>query len=209
MKKLSRIFIRGLVAVVPLAVTVAVLYWLAVKAESLLGGFLLQALGERFYVRGMGLVAGVVLILLVGLLLQAWIVQRMFRVGERTFQRIPLVKSLYGSVRDLMTFFDSSKKKEFNRVVMVDFENGRASLVGMVTREDFSDVPAGVGGEDTIAVYLPMSYQMGGYTVMVPRSAVREVDMTIEDAMRFTLTAAMSSKKEPTNPVLPAERERR
>jgi uncharacterized membrane protein len=65
-------------------------------------------------------------------------------------------------------------------------------VLGFVTREDFGTMPVGLGGPDVVAVYLPMSYQIGGYTVLLPRRLVEPVDMSVEDALRFTVTAGMS-----------------
>jgi uncharacterized membrane protein len=73
-----------------------------------------------------------------------------------------------------------------------------------VTREDFSSLPGKLGASDTVGVYLPMSYQIGGYTVFLPRSAIEPIDMSVEDAMRFTLTAGMSSAQELQSATEPA-----
>ena len=196
LRKISTIFVQGLMAILPIALTIYVLYWLGTSAESLLGSALHTLLGEKFYVPGMGVLAGFIIILIVGLLMRNWVFQGLLHSSEHLVQRIPIVKSIYNSIRDLTGFFDASKKKEFNKVVMVDFPN-LGKLMGLVTREDFSALPANIGDEETISVYLPMSYQIGGFTVMVPRSRLSAVDMTIEEAMRFTLTAAMSTGKEP------------
>jgi uncharacterized membrane protein len=118
-----------------------------------------------------------------------------FRWGEQLVERIPLVKALYGSVRDLMGFFSNSDEETTRQAVMVTVGNTPLRLIGFITREDFSDLPVGIGGDDDVAVYLPMSYQIGGFTTMVPRSAVRLVDMSIEQAMRFAVTAGMSKVK--------------
>ena len=67
-------------------------------------------------------------------------------------------------------------------------------LMGFVTRDHFSDLPGGVANEGDVAVYLPMSYQIGGYTVFMPRSQITPVDMSRERAMRFVLTAGLRSK---------------
>ncbi|MGH8630174.1 MAG: DUF502 domain-containing protein, partial [Burkholderiales bacterium] len=67
-------------------------------------------------------------------------------------------------------------------------------VMGFVTREEFSDLPAGVAGDGEVAVYLPMSYQIGGYTVFMPRSQLREIQMSREDAMRFVLTAGVKTR---------------
>ena len=74
-------------------------------------------------------------------------------------------------------------------------------MLGGLTRNDFSDLPPGVGFEGEVAVYLPMSYQVGGYTVMVPRASINPVQMSREEAMRFVLTAGL--KTENKQPVLP------
>jgi uncharacterized membrane protein len=94
-----------------------------------------------------------------------------------------------------MGFFDASKKKDFNEVVMVEVVDKDTRLMGLVTREDFSELPDGIKDGETVAVYLPMSYQMGGFTLFVPKEKVKAVDMSIDEAMRFTLTAAVSSQK--------------
>jgi uncharacterized membrane protein len=94
-----------------------------------------------------------------------------------------------------MGFFSSSDKKPMRRAVMVTVGNTSLRLIGFITREDFGDLPAGIGGDGNVAVYLPMSYQIGGFTTMVPRSAVQPIDMSIEQAMRFAVTAGMSEVK--------------
>jgi uncharacterized membrane protein len=119
-------------------------------------------------------------IAVIGVLMNAWLFRKVFRWGERLMERIPLVKALYGSVRDLMGFFSGSDKKAIRKAVMVTVGN---------------TLPVGIGGDDTVAVYLPMSYQIGGFTTMVPRSAIQPIDMSIEQAMRFAVTAGMSEVK--------------
>jgi uncharacterized membrane protein len=70
-------------------------------------------------------------------------------------------------------------------------------LVGFVTRENTTELPhARDTGDEIVGVYLPMSYQIGGYTLFVPRSAIERMDMSVEDAMRFVLTAGMSSSRD-------------
>jgi len=75
--------------------------------------------------------------------------------------------------------------------VTVQLGDTRMRLIGFVTREDLTDTPLGVEDQEPVAVFLPMSYQMGGFTIMVPRSAVRKIDMSVEQAMRFAITAGM------------------
>ncbi len=194
-KAISKIFLRGLMAILPLAVTVYVLYWLGRSAESVLGGLLRRIMPDDKYVPGMGMLFGFVLILLCGILLRAWIVRRLFALTDRVMESVPLVKSLYGAVKDLMRFFDPSKEEEFDNVVMVSIPGTSLRLMGFVTRQDFAGLPAGIARKDTLAVYVPMSYQLGGFTVMVPKSEIQRVDLSVEEAMRFCLTAGVSTGK--------------
>jgi uncharacterized membrane protein len=196
MKTVTTLFLKGLAAVLPITVTLYVLYWLGSTAESLLGRGLRMLIPRSLYWPGMGVVAGLILVFVIGVLMNAWLFRRVFRWGERLLERIPLVKALYGSVRDLMGFFSGSVKKTMRKAVMVAVGSTPLRLIGVITREDFAGLPAGIGDDDTVAVYLPMSYQIGGFTTMVPRSTVRPIDMSIEQAMRFAVTAGMTGMKE-------------
>jgi len=182
-------------AILPPAVTVYVLYWLGRSAESILGGLLRTIFPDDKYIPGMGMLFGFILILLCGILLRAWFVRRLFVWTDRLMESVPLVKSLYGAVKDLMRFFDPSKEEEFDNVVMVSVPGTSLRLMGFVTRQDFTGMPAGIARKDTLAVYFPMSYQLGGFTVMVPKSQVQPVELSVEEAMRFCLTAGVSTGK--------------
>ena len=196
MKTVVKTFLKGLTVILPIGVTAYIVYWLAVSAESLLGGVARAVLPEGWYVPGTGIVVGLAFIFGVGILTGLWVFQKLFEWAEVLVEKTPLVKSLYGGVKDLMSFFASSQKDTANRVVMVTLaENVR--LLGFVTRENFTDLPEGFAAEGEVSVYLPMSYQIGGFTVVVPRSAVKPIDMSAEDAMRLAMTAGMSTEKQP------------
>jgi uncharacterized membrane protein len=197
MKKLGKIMFQGLVAILPALLTVYILFWLVRSAETVLGGFLQVILPQGWYVPGMGLLTGLAGIFLVGLALNAFLVKRLLDLGEEMMNRIPLVKTLYGSLKDFIGFFTAKRDSKFNQVVTVDLEFGGTPMrmIGFVTRSDFSDLPVGIGSEGEVVVYLPLSYQIGGYTVIVPRSAVRKIDMSTHRAMGFIVTGGMVSEK--------------
>lgn len=194
LKNLVKIFLQGLFAVIPLVLTLYVVYWLAKAAESMFAGTIKLLTPGEFYIHGSGLLAALIVVLCVGLLFKVPFFSRLSKKGGQTLERIPLLRSVYGPVKDLMGFFDTSKKKHFEKVAMVNFGKD-FRLLGLVTREDFSRVAEGVDEGETIAVYLPMSYQVGGYTVFVTRKDLQFVDMGVEEAMRFAVTAAVSAKK--------------
>jgi uncharacterized membrane protein len=196
MKSISKTFLTGLVAILPISATLYVLLWLAVTAESLLGKGIRFLLPENYYWPGIGVVAGLIIVFLTGLLLQAWMVRKIFEWGEGLLYRIPFIKSIYGSFRDFLHFVSESGKGggDTRQVVMVKIGDTGMEIMGLVTRSDFIGLPAGIGTEGHVAVYLPMSYQIGGHTVIVPRSSIRTVETSMEQAMRFVLTAGMMKR---------------
>jgi len=113
--------------------------------------------------------------------------------------RLPLIKSVYLSIRDLLDYFSSEKKKDFEQVVAITFGETGMQVVGLVTQTDMNHMPAGFNQQDSLLVYIPMSYGIGGFAVLVPRSATRPLDMSMEDAMRFTLTAGVTSDPKSEN----------
>lgn len=193
---LSKLFLQGLVVVLPITITLAVIYWFASTAETFLGSLVqFIAPGWRYWT-GLGVLLGLALVFAVGLMMNAWITRRLLVYAETLMSRIPIVKSIYGGLRDLAKFLSrDSSKSGFHQVVMVSVTDN-IRVLGFVTREDFAGLPDKLGGADTVGVYLPMSYQIGGYTVFLPRSAIEPIDMSVEDAMRFTLTAGMSNAQE-------------
>jgi uncharacterized membrane protein len=190
--RLARTFLSGLAVVLPIVVTIAVLLWLVATAETLLGTVVNWVLPQGTTVpRGIGLVAALGLIFAIGVLMEAVYFRRLVRWIEEGLDRIPLVKTVYGAVRDLMSLFSKAGTRKFSKVVMVKFSGIEARLIGFVTIEDFTGLAIDAGPGD-VAVYLPMSYTIGGYTVFLPRKCLTPLDMSLEDAMRFVVTAGMS-----------------
>jgi uncharacterized membrane protein len=193
MKHLGKRFLAGLGTILPVVLTAYLLYWFAASAEALLGGAIRLVLPARYYWPGMGLAVGIALVFLVGVLMQAWVVRSVFSWAERLVYRMPLVKTVYGAIRDFIGFVAQGGDRGFRQVVAVRMGNTDMKMIGFVTRGDLADLPAAIGGADSIAVYLPMSYQIGGHTVMVPRSSVEPLDMSLEAAMRLVLTAGIAT----------------
>lgn len=193
MRWIGRTFFRGLMVVVPISITVATIVYTCKYSELFLEPYVERIVKPENYRPGMGIGAALVVVFLLGVLMNLWLFRRLFRLMEKIFDRIPLIKTLYGSVRDMLGLFSKSDSAGMNQVVMVTVQGMR--LVGFVTRETFADLPAGVGTTEEIAVYLPLSYQIGGFTVMVPRNSVQPLMWSVEDAMRFAITAGLPPKQ--------------
>jgi uncharacterized membrane protein len=192
MKRLGGILLKGLVTILPIGLTIYFVYWLGVTTESLLSKPIKWVSGEANYWPGMGLVTGFVILFVVGLAVNAFLVRRVLSFGEDLLLRVPVVKTVYSAIRDMTRLVNTDKKKgDLDRVVTLDYGPGK--LIGFVTQEHANQIGIG-GGDDLVAVYLPMSYQIGGYTLYVSRSKVTETDLTVEQAMRIVLTGGVRGK---------------
>lgn len=190
-RKLSSAMLRGLVVVLPIGLTVWLLWWLGSSAESLLRQPILLLLPEQYYVPGMGIVAGLVLLLAAGTMVNALIVREVLASWEAFLDRIPVVKTIYGAFRDFARLLPAGgKRSDLKRVVLATL--GDARLVGFVTRDDASELGVVRRSDDLVAVYFPMSYQIGGYTALLPRGRIVPLDMSVETAMRLVLTGGLS-----------------
>lgn len=187
-----RLFFKGLATIIPLALTVIIVLWLAGLAESGFGGMIKWVLPDSLYVTGMGFLLGIGLVILIGLLSQVYLFRKLIDLGEGLLDRMPVVKSVYRATKDFVDYFSGDEGKRFNQVVMVRHPELKLGVLGFITREDFSELPFGRDGE--VAVYLPLSYQIAGYTIFVPRDWCEPVDIPFEDAVRLILTAAMTRR---------------
>ena len=196
MRRLWNTFLKGLAAVLPLALTVFVVFWLAKTAESVLGGPLRALLPADQYWPGLGLLVAFLLILFVGLLVDAYIVRRLFRYGESILARIPIVKTIFGAFKDFSRFLPAGGKgRDLKRVVLWRF--GTAQMIGFVTEEQLNPKLFGPDNADLVAVYFPMSYQIGGYTMYLQKDELRETELSVEEAMRLVLIGGVSSQHPP------------
>ena len=193
---MGKIFLKGLLAILPVAITLTLIIWILDAIERIFGFFLVKLVGPVHYFPGLGIIVGLLLVFIIGLVMNAWLVQKLSQWVHNVLQRIPLVKTLYSSISDLMAFFKNQSRKADSRVVLVKI--GSIKLVGLVTRENFSDLgsPFLQQDEELIAVYMPMSFQLGGYTIMVPRSSVELTSLSVEKAMRFVVTAGMKTAED-------------
>ena len=192
LRSISKTFLTGLITILPIILTLYLLYWLVVTTESALGSVIRLVLPENLYWPGMGTIAGLVIVFLVGLLMHAYLVRRLFAWGEQILFHLPLVKSVYRAIRDFFDYFSPDKQKDFEQVVAVSIGDTGMQVIGFVTQEVPERLPEGFREEGSILVYLPLSYMIGGYAVLMPRSAVRPLDMSMDEAMRFTLTAGVT-----------------
>jgi uncharacterized membrane protein len=190
-RKLRRALVRGLVVVLPIGLTIGLLWWIGSTTEALLRRLILLAVPPEHYLPGMGIVAALLLLLAAGTLFNALLVQSALAAWERLLDRIPVVKTIYGATRDFVRLLPTGgKRRDLRRVVLARI--GEARVIGFVTQDDASELGIVEPQEGLVAVYFPMSYQIGGYTALLPRSRIEPLDLPVETAMRMVLTGGIS-----------------
>ena len=177
-KKLIAYFLRGLLVFAPVALTIALIVWVFTGLDRLLRNLL------QVEIPGLGLAITLGVIFLIGVLTSNLIGRRFVACIDRLFNRVPLVKMLYGSLKDLIEAFAGDKKR-FDRPVIARIAAGAsACVVGFVTRDDL----ARLGLSDYIAVYLPQSYNFAGNVVLFPKDAVTALPIPTAEAMTFIVS---------------------
>ena len=202
MRKIFTLTMRGLVTLLPLALTVYVIWWLVNTVEGWLRRALiaLNIVSPEHYWPGLGLITGFFLLLAVGSLVNAYVGKIFLKYWDDFLGRIPVVKTLYGGFRDVVSLLPSASgdKRDLQRVVLARFADVRA--IGFVTREDVPAALEAHGGQDWVTVYFPLSYALGGYTLYLPRDRIQPLDISVEDAMRLAITAGLTAGRRTKTP---------
>ncbi len=193
MKLLYRYFFRGLITILPIGLTIYLLFIFLAWTESIALGVLRPFIGG-FYFPGLGLVLGVLGILAVGYLVSKKRVRDMFSLVERPFTTTPVIKSIYSSLKSFADYFSPGGKQAGQQVVILRRPGDQIELVGLVTRKGTDGLPVGFLPGTRVAVYLPMGYMIGGYTMFVPSEWVHPINMSVEEAMRSSLIAWMAHR---------------
>ena len=179
MKTILKYFLRGLLIFVPIAITVFILVWVFRTLDGLF----------KIDVPGLGIAITVVVIFLIGFVASNFVGEKIFAMIDRMFTKLPLVKLLYTSIKDLIEAFAGEKKK-FNRPVLVTLvENGPKAL-GFITRDSMENI----GLADHVAVYLPQSYNFAGSVLIFPTDTVKPLDIDSTEAMAFIVSGGVSGK---------------
>lgn len=202
MKYLSQLFMKGLAILIPVVGTIALLYWAVSAIEGAIRFVIGDHLPDALDFPGAGFLLGVALILAAGLLAGNWLARKPLEWLGALMERAPLVKAVYGGLSDLSALMskEGGAERKFNQAVLVTLPDHPVKLVGFVTSEDTEGLRTeGQRKEEAVEeaiVYLPMSYQIGGYMAVVPKKWISPANLSLDNAMRFILTAGVSGRPE-------------
>jgi uncharacterized membrane protein len=178
MKRIIRYFFEGLIFVVPVAVTIYVVYKSFIIVDSWL----------PIGVRGAGFLIILVGITLIGFLTSNFLTRSLLRFVESILNRLPFVKLLHSSVKDVMTAFVGERKR-FDKPVLVEVIPGSGILaIGFMTRESLEQFDL----TDEVAVYFPQSYNFAGNLLLYPKSSVRPLNAESPKVMAFVVSGGIT-----------------
>jgi len=179
MKKFINYFLQGLLYIVPITVTLYVVYWTFQKIDGIL----------PFQFPGLGLIVIILLITLIGFVGSAIITSPINAFFQRLLKRAPLLQTIYSSVKDLMSTF-VGKKKGFNTPVLIKlYENSTIERIGFITNEDLTTL--GIK-EGKILIYLPHSYAFSGQLFVVDRSYIKPINATSAEIMKLIVSGGVT-----------------
>ena len=178
MTRLINYFLKGLVFLAPLGVTV----YVCVRIFTTIDGWL------GFNQPGAGFAISVVLITLVGFLAQSFLTRSLLNVVETILNRLPFVRLLYSSTKDLLNAFVGEKRRFDKPVMVTPFPGGVGRMFGFVTQESLT----ALGLANHITVYLPHSYAVSGVLWVFPSSAVTPIDADSAEVMAFIVSGGVT-----------------
>jgi uncharacterized membrane protein len=187
MQWLRRSFIAGFFVTVPLVISVAAFIWIFRLIDGFVGPFYAAWLNRN--VPGLGIVTTALVVLLVGALATNVIGKRLLQKTEGILLRVPVFRTIYAPVKQLIVAFSPDNEYGFKRVVLVE-ETGGGFVLGFLTKE--FTVDRGHGAEPLVAVYVPTNHLYLGDVIVCARDKASFPDITVEQGIRIFLTGGMA-----------------
>ena len=180
MKRISQYFLQGLLFLVPLFVTLYVIYWIFTRIDRLLD----------LPVPGLGFIVTIVFITLIGFFASNFLTKNIVHLVDRIFAKLPLIKMIYSSIKDLVNAFVGDKKS-FNKPVQVVLDRkSNIRLLGFATRDSLENI----GIKDSIAVYIPQSYNFAGNLIIAQREQVIPLTADPGAVMKLIVSGGVSAR---------------
>ena len=184
---LRRRFVTGFVVTVPLVISLVSVVWAFRAVDGLVGPVYRRWL--PFDVPGLGIVTTAVLILGVGIVATNVLGKRLLQRAEGYLMRVPVFRTVYSPVKQMVAAFSPDSKYGFRQVALVE-DPRRGKVLGFLTKEFTVDL--GGGPEPMVAVYVPTNHLYLGDLVIVPKDAAFFPDLTVEEGVRVILTGGMA-----------------
>ncbi|MDH4227627.1 MAG: DUF502 domain-containing protein [Deltaproteobacteria bacterium] len=189
---ITKTFIKGLTVVVPVFVALYVLLLVFTKAEQVVKQLITAVIPPDYYITGLGVALFALAIFAVGLLMYPWITKKISKPLDSFSRRIPLFGLVYSPIKDLMNLLGDDVGTSLGDPVMVELDHSQTKMVGFLTRSNAEGLPEGFIPPNHVVVFVPWSSQIGGFCFVVPKERIRPLDITAEEAIRWSFTAGLS-----------------
>ncbi len=195
MKAITKHVLIGLSILLPVLISVQLVVWVVRTLESWLRSLFLMLLPESLYFPGAGILTFILIALVIGVTSHNTITKRIWKLPGRLMERIPLVANIYGTIKDFLDLMSGSPFDD-SAVVWVTMPEMNGKLLGIVTKkgDDKKSRLSKMMGDDDVAVFLPMSYQAGGYMIVVPKSQVEKADLDAGEALQLIMSAGLGAR---------------
>lgn len=192
MKKLiKKYLISGLLVLVPIWVTFSVLEYLIKKFDGIISLLPLKYQPDTllgFHIPGLGLLAALLLLFFTGMLATNFIGKYMLNVGESFLARIPLVRSIYAGVKQILNTMFTSEGKSFRKVLLIEYPRKDSWSIGFQTGSGLPEISTHTG-EEMLTVFVPTTPNpTGGYLLLIPKKEVIELNISVDDALKMIIS---------------------
>lgn len=189
MKNIKQLFINGLFAILPIVVTIYVLYLVISFLDNILGGFVELIIGKS--IPGVGLVASIGLIIFMGFIVTNYLGSKLVKLGEKLLEKIPIISNIYFGVKQIINAFSIQGKEMFNKVVLVEYPRKGTYALGFITGECKGEVQDRTSAE-LINVFIPTTPNpTSGMLILVPNEEIIYLDMTVEEGLKLIVSAGI------------------
>lgn len=184
-------FVAGLLVLAPLGITVYILWFVFEHVDAPLGdrlnALLRYVTGLDLHIPGLGILGTALLVLGIGWLTRMALFRYVIRLVEAAIDRVPVVRSLYNASRQIVVPFTDKEILPFSDVVLAEYPMRGRWTIGMISRQQVSGDP----GDDRVVVFFPSNHLHLGYPVVLARSEVTVIDMTVEQAVKFFVSCGV------------------
>ena len=189
-KKLRAQFLAGILLIVPVSVTIWILYWIFTAIDGILQPIIMRIWG--YTIPGVGFGATIALIYLVGVIASNFVGRKLIHYGESLLAKVPLVRQMYGGIKQILESFSAPGKTGFMQVVLVEFPRKGIRTIGFVTNES-----SGESGKKILNIFIPTSPNpTSGFLQIMSESEVIRTNISVDDALKMVVTAGSVSLKE-------------
>lgn len=194
-KRISQTFLSGVLLILPIFISIYVLFWLAGGLDRLFNNVLSLFSSELYLPKGAGFILGAAIIYFIGLSTEFLVAQWIAETIEKFVKKIPVVGAIFEGLKNLADYLNPQRQQSRGQTVAVTFPESNFKVIGFMTRPNLKQFPQEMNDTDRVAVYVPMSYMVGGITLFVPRKNVEILDIPFEKAMPGALTGWVQMDK--------------